>query len=242
MNWAASEVTNGRLFAMYLFEVIADCHLTPEQITAYKDNFMAIFSKSLTDMDVKVRVAALKATIAFLTSIDDTDTVMQYQGVIPQILAVVVEALKENEEQGRLALESMQELTNSFPEIWKQASAQLVNVVSQVIVQKSFEDGTRSAATEVVLALSSQMPASLRKLEETRTQFLPALVQMLTEVEEDNDVWAESTDEKQAEVGNTDPHNVAINAINCISNDLGEKTVMAPFSALIQTCIKSAKW
>ena len=86
------------------------------------------------------------------------------------------------------------------------------------------------------------MPASLRKLDETRTLFLPALVQMLTEVEEDNDVWAESTDEKQAEVGNTDPHNVAINAINCISNDLGEKVVMTPFFAIIQNCIKSAKW
>ena len=143
-----------------------------------------------------------------------------------------MEALKENEEQGRLALESMQELTNSFPEIWKQAVAQLVNVISQVIMQKSFEDGTRSAATEVILALSSQMPASLRKLEETRILFLPALVQMLTEVEEDEQTWAESTEEKEA-VSNTDPHNVAINAINCISNDLGEKIVMAPFSAII---------
>lgn len=194
---------------------------------------MTVFAKSLADKEVTVRVGALKATISFLTSIDDTDTVMQYQGIIPQILSVVVEALKGNEDQGRLALESMQELTNSFPEIWKQASAQLVNVISQVIMQKSFEDGTRSAATEVILALSSQMPASLRKLEETRNLFLPALVQMLTEVEEDNDVWAESTDEKQAEVGNTDPHNVAINAINCISNDLGEKVVMAPFFAII---------
>ena len=44
---------------------------------------MAVLSKSLTDADLTVRVAALKATISFLTSIDDTDTVMQYQGVIP---------------------------------------------------------------------------------------------------------------------------------------------------------------
>lgn len=116
---------------------------------------MTVFAKSLTDKEVTVRVGALKATISFLTSIDDTDTVMQYQGILPQILSVVVEALKENEDQGRLALESMQELTNSFPEIWKQASAQLVNVISQVIMQKSFENGTRSAATEVILALSS---------------------------------------------------------------------------------------
>jgi len=65
---------------------------------------------------------------------------------------------------------------------------------------------------------------------------------MLTEVEEDMDIWAETTDEKEAEVGNTDPYNVAINAINCISTDLGEKTVLPTFSALIQNCIKSTQW
>jgi hypothetical protein len=49
----------------------------------------------------------------------------------------------------------MIELTNTCPEIWKKSTTQLVNVVSQVISQKGFENGTRSAATEVILALSS---------------------------------------------------------------------------------------
>jgi Importin repeat len=71
------------------------------------------------------------------------------------MLGTVVEALKEDEDQGRLALESMIELTNNCPEIWKKTTNQLVNVVSQVISQKSFENGTRSAATEIMLALSS---------------------------------------------------------------------------------------
>jgi importin-5 len=175
VEWAGNESANGRQLAMYLFEVLADCHLPTEQLTAHKDSFMAIFGKSLTDREVNVRVAALKATISFLTSIDDTDIVMQYAGVVPQILSTVVEALKENEEQGRLALESMVELTNTCPEIWKKTTNQLVNVISQVIAQKTFEDGTRSVATEVILALAQQMPASLRKLEETRSMFLPAL-------------------------------------------------------------------
>jgi hypothetical protein len=133
----------------------------------------------------------------------------------------------------------MHDLTTACPEIWKQATSQLVNVISQVMTQKNFENGTRSAATEVILALSREMPASIRKLEETKNMLLPALFQMLTEVEEDMDTWAESTDEKEAAVGNTDPYNVAVNAINCISTDLGEKTVLIPFTALIQNCIKS---
>lgn len=130
VDWASNESSNGRQFAMYLFEVVSDCHLSSDQLTAFKESFMAIFTKSLTDKEVAVRVAALKATISFLTSIEDTDIVMGFQVIIPQILNTVVESLKENEEQGRQALESMQDLTSACPEIWKQATPQLVNVIS----------------------------------------------------------------------------------------------------------------
>lgn len=136
----------------------------------------------------------------------------------------------------------MIELTNTCPEIWKKCTSQLVNVISQIIMQKTFEDGTRSAATEVVLALSSQMPASLRKIEETKSMLLPAFVQMLTEVDDDLNVWGETPEEKEGASGNTEPYHVAINAINCISNDLGEKNIMLPCSALIQQCRQSANW
>ena len=134
----------------------------------------------------------------------------------------------------------MVDLVNVHPEIWKNCTAQLVNVISQVITQKKFEDATRTSATEVVLALSQHMPASLRKIEETKTMLFPALVQMMTEVEEDMNTWAASTDEK--EIGLNDPHNTAINAINRLSMDLGEKTVMVTVSSLIQVCIKSEDW
>jgi hypothetical protein len=53
-----------------------------------------------------------------------------------------------------MALESMNELTNIHPEIWKNTTNQLVNVISQVMSQKSFENGTRASAVEVVLALA----------------------------------------------------------------------------------------
>lgn len=75
-------------------------------------------------------MAALKATTAFLTSIDDSDLVMNYQGVIPQMLNTVVDSLKEDEGEGRQALQSMNDLTSVHPEIWKNSTALLVNVVS----------------------------------------------------------------------------------------------------------------
>ena len=91
---------------------------------------MKIFAQSLTDREVTVKVAALKATAAFLTSNDDSEIVLSYIEIIPHLLNTVVEALKTNEEQGKQALESMIELTNVHPEIWKNTASQLVNVIS----------------------------------------------------------------------------------------------------------------
>jgi hypothetical protein len=78
----------------------------------------------------------------------------------------------------------------------------------------------------------------LRKVDETKTMFLPGLARMLTEVETDFDTWATTEDDSSS----TDPYNTAVNAINRIALDLGEKTVMPVATALIQEMVKSADW
>jgi len=59
-------------------------------------------------------------------------------------------------------------LTNTHSEIWKGQEAQLLNVTSQIALQKNFEETTRSSAIEIVLSLSQCQPASLRKLSEMK--------------------------------------------------------------------------
>jgi hypothetical protein len=81
------------------------------------------------------------------------------------------------------------------------------------------------------------MPASLRKIEETKTLLFPALVTLLTEVDDDMDAWSTTNEEKM--VGQTDPFNTAVNAINTLSIALQEKTVMPITSNLIKTCLSN---
>jgi hypothetical protein len=40
------------------------------------------------------------------------------------------------------------------------------------------------------------MPASLRKIEETKSMLFPAIISLMTEVEDDIEIWAESNEEK----------------------------------------------
>ena len=84
------------------------------------------------------------------------------------------------------------------------------------------------------------MPASLRKCGELKSLLIPSLVQLLTEVEEDEQVWAETNEENN--VGMTDPFNTGVNGINTISNSLGEKTIMPLCSPMIKTLQQSQNW
>jgi hypothetical protein len=171
-----------------------------------------------------VRVASLKAVTAFLAVIEDQAVVMKFVAVLDLILMIVVEALNVDEDQGRVALESLGELTNAHAEVWK-SPAKLVQVITQVLQNTKLDDSTRSAASEVVLSLSGSMPAALRKTPETQSLLFPALVSMFMEVEKNDQVWTES--EEDADNVDKNPVSTATSVLSRLSEDLGGKTTMA---------------
>ena len=209
---------------MYVFEILSEMHLSSEELSGAKGQFMQIFERALQDSEITVRVAALKAVSAFISGIDDSTIALQFTPVLALLLNVIVEALQQDEDQGRAALESLCELTSAHPECWKTETPKLLNVTAQVAQQKTFEDGTRSAAIEVVLSLSEKMAAPIRKAAETKTVLLPALVQMLMEVTTDEAEWLQEADDYE-NLG-TNPVSTAQSSIYRLAADLGEKTTL----------------
>jgi hypothetical protein len=67
-------------------------------------------------------VASLKAVSAFLSTIEDQQVVLKFIGILELLLTTVVDALNVDEDQGRVALESLAELTSAHPEVWKNPS------------------------------------------------------------------------------------------------------------------------
>lgn len=240
VQWAQSDNVVSKQFAMYVFEILSECHLSNEQLKKHKDSFFTIFDQSLQDGEIKVRVAALKATTSFLFSIEDASIVNNFKALMPKILNTVVDALKADEAQGKLALESMVDLTRTHPSCWKDTSADLVNIISDVIMMSDFEEGTRSQAAEVVLTLANQVPATLRKLPAMKTKFFPGLVKMLSEVEEDNATWAETIDGEEG-VGN-DIHSAALSAISRLSLDMKENFVLDAVKPVFAESFTHADW
>ena len=84
------------------------------------------------------------------------------------------------------------------------------------------------------------MPASLRKAAETKSQFFPALVHMLVEVEEDQNIWINASEED--ELSATGPSYTAMAAIKRLGMDLGEKTTIAIAQPFIAECLAQGNW
>ena len=97
----ASESTKCRQFAMYVFEILSEMHLSSEELTGAKVKFMEIFNHALQDSEIMVRVAALKAISAFISGIDDSTIALEFAPILPSLLNVVIEALQTDEDQGR---------------------------------------------------------------------------------------------------------------------------------------------
>lgn len=47
VQWAQSEDVVSKQFAMYVFEILSECHLQPEQLKKHKTSFFTIFEQSL---------------------------------------------------------------------------------------------------------------------------------------------------------------------------------------------------
>lgn len=230
-------------FAMYNFEILSEYHLSQEHIVGHSGEFLELFTATLQENDGAIKVAALKAITAFLSSIDDTEVVIKYKGMMDNLLDVVTSVMQADETQGQASLESMIELTQSHGDVWADCMPKLIHVVSQVMRHTEFENATRQSALEIITTLAEGMAGILRKhADALRTEFFPALAFMMTEIEhaDDLEAWLEEEDtELQAK---NDPASVAADSLQRISVYLGEKTTLGCVTALVKSGVESAEW
>ena len=151
---------------MYLFEMLGEVHLPVETIRANSAEFMKIFHQSLSDQEIKVRVAALKATAAFLCSIDNTMIVFQFQSILEEMINTTVLAINADEEKGRETLETFAQLAEYHPELFRPFAGKLVEVVAEVMSHCGLENKTRTSATEVVVTLCEKSGTIMRTIEQ----------------------------------------------------------------------------
>lgn len=217
---------------MYALELLCEFHLPQDQIKQNQEHFMTLFKHSLGDSDVRVKVSTLKALTNFLTRFDDEDDVMKYKSMMEPLINLVIEVLKTSEDEGKASLQSLIELSQSYPEIWQDTIKTLVFVCSDVMKATTFDESTRQTALEIISTISEQAPKMLRNQSDClKEHFFPAIFMMLVEVEDNIADWA-AQDEEEIH-GKDDISSIAAEALDRLSDILGEKTMLACSTQII---------
>jgi hypothetical protein len=80
----------------------------------------------------------------------------------------------------------------------------------------------------------------MRKTPSMKTKFFPALVKMLTECEEDNDIWTENIDGED-ETG-SGIHSTAFSGISRLSIDMKENFILDACKPIFAESFTHADW
>ena len=127
------EVVKRKQFALYIFETLAEYHLSQELIKGNIAQFIETFSKTLEDDNIKVKVSSIKAITRLLASIEDTEVVIKWRDLMKDILEVATQVLKQDQGQGSIALDYIIELTYNHPGMWGSCLPKLIFVVSSIM-------------------------------------------------------------------------------------------------------------
>ncbi|CAI2376389.1 unnamed protein product [Moneuplotes crassus] len=231
-----------RELSYHMLDILVDVHIPQELASEYISSFKEIFKQGLSDSDLKVKVASFKATSSFITSLSDNTLALQFSDIVEGLLSIMIDALKEDENAGKATLESFIDMADFHPDLFKEYGTTLVDVVSQIMLNTDFEDGTRSSAKEILLSLANKAPGVVRKLDNLKTDFYPALFKMITEVTNEDDIEEWAKEKEEEDITRSDPHAVAREALLRFSRIVGENITIEASIDLIKTAITDEDW
>ena len=97
-------IIRGKVVAMYMFDLLSEFHMTQKQMKSSHADFMQVFSAALQDKQTRVRTATFKAMTKHLTMLEDEELVMKFAQNMSNLLDIVVEVIKADEDQGKQSL------------------------------------------------------------------------------------------------------------------------------------------
>ncbi|PIA13281.1 ARM repeat-containing protein [Coemansia reversa NRRL 1564] len=219
------------------YRVFAACaHLLEQQSPeAVSTGFVGAFQ----DSEAQVRVAALKAAVAFVVAAG-TKQRAGVAGMVPQMLSVLEPQLRDGDEAGLTeALLALVEAAEAAPKLFRAVLGNVVSFAMEVGRREELESATRQAAVELVVTLAEAAPGMCRKHGQFCAALVPVCLQMLSSVEDD-EAW--HTTETLEEADNESDDVFGEQTLDRVANALGGKQLLPVAFGFIPQMLESDKW
>ncbi|XP_013772605.1 importin-5-like [Limulus polyphemus] len=210
------------------------------QQNRYLDVIRQMLLQSLQDpTNLNVRLAAVKATTAFLVAHEKEHNIQKHfiDCLLP-LLQVLQQSLEQKDDD--VVLRSFVDLAESCPRFLRSQLDSLLQTCLKTISEAGMNDSWRHLALEIIVTLSETAPAVMRKVATKHiAQLVPLVFNMMIDLEEEED-WAFS--EEILDDDNDSNPVVGETGLDRLACALGGKVMLPIVINILPAMLSSADW
>eukprot|EP00761_Pharyngomonas_kirbyi_P010975 gb/GECH01010999.1/.p1 GENE.gb/GECH01010999.1/~~gb/GECH01010999.1/.p1 ORF type:complete len:1091 (+),score=312.68 gb/GECH01010999.1/:1-3273(+) len=217
IKWAQGPNQGQQLSALNIFSSLAT-YLMDEGLQPYMNQLRQIFEQCLESDSSKVRVAALEATTAIITSVEK-NFARSLTDLTQPMLQTIAQALNDQHFEGaETAIERFIDISESQYHFFKPQVVQVIDAMFTIAASDQLQESIRHLAIEFMITLSETAPGMVRRVDEFIDNVFPLFMHMMLDIEEDSE-WAETPEDYE----DTDLTNyeVGLEALDRIAIALG---------------------
>ncbi|KIV94635.1 hypothetical protein, variant [Exophiala mesophila] len=202
-----------------------------------------VFGKGFKDDNVDVRLAAIEAFGAFFHSITKKAQ-PKYYALIPDILNILP-PIKEAGDTENLskAFNSLIELAEAAPKMFKNFFNNLVKFTISVVQDKEIDDQCRQNALELMATFAEFAPVMCKKDASYTTDMVTQCLSLMTDVGVDDDDAAEWNASDDLDLDESDLNHVAgEQCMDRLANKLGGDVILPATFTWLPSMMHSASW
>lgn len=206
-------------------------------------NILPIFEAGFTDSNDNVKIAAVTAFVGYFKQLSKAHW-SKLGVLLPSLLNSLPKFLDDGKDEALASVfESLIELVELAPKLFKDMFNQIIQFGDIVIKSKDLETPARTTALELLTVFSENSPQMCKSNPNYAQSIIMDTLLMMTEVSVDDDEatgWRESddADEDEEEVA----YDHARQSLDRVSLKLGGKCLAPPLFNYLQEMVSSSEW
>lgn len=186
-----------------------------------------------------VRFQAVRAVVAFILYHEkEVEVQKHFSDLLQPVILITAESIRQEEDQTLIKL--LIDMAESVPKFLRPQLESIFEVCVSVFNSADVEDSWKHLALEVMVSLSENAPAMVRKkAEKYVVALIPLVLKMMTELDDDEE-WSVSDEIDEEDSGENNV--IAESALDRLACGLGGKMILPHIVSNIPTMLNNQDW
>ena len=232
-------------FVIYSIELLCEFTENMEELSTVTPSLLNIIQSGLVSTDPDLKTSSAMALTTLLNNTKDTTVLASYSSVVQNLIEIMVEMIKnQDESQGLKMIRSFDELASFQPKFLLPFVENIVFVFTEMFASEEVPMPVRIAAMNFFITFSEKNGMALKKSQNfTEKTLITFFKVLMTNIEDEmtkgDKINKELTKEALSE---SNIEGVITNVLPSLSDTLGAKFMFSKFAPMIIEALGSNDW